>query len=213
MKDVIIVGEDPVTRQVIKKLLQVTCPEGFNIIREDPVRGSEVKKLTPNYNALAASFPIILLADLDNNNCPPTEQAAWLNNQPKHPNFMFRFAVDEAESWLLADRPGFAAFLGIDVAQIPEPSPLRPREPHNLEIRTRYKTSLFMMRELASISSKAELKRQLTPLDHTSKSGEYNSALVPFIDQYWNVQTALANSYSLQKMVRRLQEWCTQPAN
>lgn len=213
MKDVIIVGEDLVTRQVIKKLLQVTCPEGFNIIREDPVRGSEVKKLTPNYNALAASFPIILLADLDNNNCPPTEQAAWLNNQPKHPHFIFRFAVDEAESWLLADRQGFAAFLGIDVTQIPEPSPLRPREPYNLEIRPPYKTSLFMMRELASISPKAELKRQLTPLDRTSKSSEYNLAMLPFIDLHWNVQTAIENSYSLQKMVRRLQEWCTQPAN
>ena len=78
MKDIIIVGEDPVTRQVIKKLLQETCPDGFSILREDPLRGSEVKKLTPNYNALAASVPVILLADLDNNNCPPAEQAAWL---------------------------------------------------------------------------------------------------------------------------------------
>lgn len=213
MKDVIIVGEDPVTRQVIKKLLAETCPEGFNIVREDPVRGSEVKKLTPNYNALAASFQVILLADLDNNNCPPSEQAAWLNNQPKHPNFMFRFAVDEAESWLLADRPGFATFLGIDINNIPEPTPLRPREPHNLEIRLRYKTSLFMMRELAAISPKAELKRQLTPLDNTSKSSEYNSAILPFIDQHWNVHTAVQNSYSLKKMVQRLQEWCAQTAN
>lgn len=213
MKDVIIVGEDPVTRQVIKKLLLEICPEGFNVVREDPVRGSEVKKLTPNYNALAASIPVILLADLDNNNCPPSEQANWLNNQPKHSNFMFRFAVDEAESWLLADRTGFAAFLGIDASLIPKPSPSRAREPQNLEIRPKYKTSLFMMRELASNSSKPELKRQLTPLDQTSKSSEYNSALLPFIDQHWNVQTAIANSYSLQKMVRRLKEWCAKSAN
>ena len=126
---------------------------------------------------------------------------------------MFRFAVDEAESWLLADRPGFATFLGIDINNIPEPTPLRPREPHNLEIRLRYKTSLFMMRELAAISPKAELKRQLTPLDNTSKSSEYNSAILPFIDQHWNVHTAVQNSYSLKKMVQRLQEWCAQTAN
>ena len=213
MKDVIIVGEDPVTRQVIKKLLQETCPDGFSILREDPLRGSEVKKLTPNYNALAASVPVILLADLDNNNCPPAEQAAWLNNQPKHPNFMFRFAVDEAESWLLADRNGLADYLGIDATKIPEPSALRPREPHNFEIRPRYKTSLFLMRELAAISPKTELKRQLTPLDNTSKSSEYNLALLPFIDRYWNVKDALVNSYSLKKMVLRLQEWCAQNTN
>lgn len=73
--------------------------------------------------------------------------------------------------------------IGIDVTQIPEASPLRPRKPPNLEIRPLYKTSLFMMRELASISSKAELKGQLTPFDYTSKSGGYNSALLPFIDQ------------------------------
>ncbi|MCC6460484.1 MAG: hypothetical protein IT260_08440 [Saprospiraceae bacterium] len=213
MKDVIIVGEDPVTRQVIKKLLQDTCPGGFNIIREDPVRGSEVKKLTPNYNRLAATLPVILLADLDNSNCPVAEQTTWLDNQPRHPNFMFRFAVDEAESWLLADRSGFAAFLGIDVAKIPEASSLRRREPHNLEIRTQYKTSLYLMRELAMISPKTEIKRQLTPLDSTSKSSEYNSALLPFIDQYWNVQEALSNSYSLKKMVNRLQEWCVSTLN
>jgi len=210
MKDVVIVGEDPVTREVIKKLLEVICPNGFNVIREDPVRGSEIKKLAPNYNLLAQSLPVILLADLDNNNCPPTEQAAWLNNQPKHPNLMFRFAIDEAESWLLADRPGFAAFLGIDMVHIPEPTASRSREPRNLEIRPRYKSSLFLMRELASISPKTELKRQLTPLDKTSKSAEYNSALLPFISLHWNVNTAKQNSYSLQKMVHRLEEWCTQ---
>jgi hypothetical protein len=213
MKDVIIVGEDPVTRQIIKRLLLETCPQGFNIIREDPVRGSEVKKLTPNYNALAADIPVILLADLDNNDCPPTEQAKWLNNRPKHPNFMFRFAVDESESWLLADRAGFAHYLGIEISNIPEPASLRPREPHNIEIRTAYKPSLFLMLELAARSPHTELRRQLTPLDKTSKSREYNLGLLPFIDSHWNVQNALDNSHSLQKMVRRLQEWCTQNIN
>ena len=212
MRDVVIVGEDPVTRQVIKKLIHEICPNGLNIVREDPVRGSEVRRLAPNYNLLAATIPVILLADLDNN-CPPTEQADWLQNQPKHPNFMFRFAIDEAENWLLADRAGFAAFLGIDADLIPEPSALRPREPQNIEIRTRYKTSLFLMRELAAQSPNAELKRQLTPLDNTSKSSEYNSALLPFIDRHWDIHTALPNSRSLQKMVTRLQEWCAEADN
>lgn len=208
MKDVIIVGEDPVTRQIIKKILEDLCPNGFNILREDPVRGSEIKKLAPNYNNLASNFPVILLADLDNADCPPSEQARWLSQQEKHPDFMFRFAVDEAESWLLADRLGFASFLGIEDSRIPLPSFLRPREPNNLEIRTSYKTSLFMMRELVPHSSKSEIKRQLTPIDHRSKGSEYNSALIPFIDKYWDVRAAAANSYSLQKMLSRIQEWC-----
>jgi hypothetical protein len=207
MKDIIIVGEDQVTLQVIKRLLGEICPESFSIVREDPVRGSEVKKLTPKYNVLAESIPVILLADLDQEPCPVTAQAEWLNNIQKNPDFMFRFAIDEAESWLLADRPGFAAFLGISETRIPEPTPARTREPHNLEIRPPYKSSLFMMRELATFSPNQELKHQLTPLDLRSKSSEYNSALLPFISQFWNIQAAIQNSYSLQKMVRRLGEW------
>lgn len=213
MQNVIIVGEDPVTRQIIKKLLLEICPLGIQILREDPVRGSQIRQLAPNYNRLSASIPVILLADLDQADCPLTEQAAWLLHQPRHANFMFRFAVDEAESWLLADRGGFAHFLGIDADLIPEASAQRPREPLNLEIRLRYKTSLFLMRELAAHSTKAELKRQLTPLDLRSKSGEYNTALLPFIDQHWDVQAAVQNSSSLQRMVRRLQEWCAQSVN
>lgn len=208
MMDVVLVGEDPVTRAIAKRLMQETCPDGFNIVREDPVRGGEVRKLTPNYNALAAALPVILLADLDNAQCPVTEQALWLNNEAKHPHLLFRFAVDEAESWLLADRQGFAHFLGIGTERIPEPSPLRAREPHNLEIRPRCKTSLFLMLELAAHSPKHELKRQLTPLDKNSKSAEYNLALLPFIENQWNVANALNNSYSLQKMAQRLREWC-----
>ncbi len=135
MVEVVIAGEDPATRAIIKRLMKDICPEGMLITREMPARGSQIKSMAPNFNKLAESFKVILLADLDQGHCPATEQAAWLNGEPRLPNFMFRFAVDEAESWLLADRKGFAGFLGVKTELIPEPTPANRKEPYNIEIR------------------------------------------------------------------------------
>lgn len=208
MMDVIIVGEDAVTKAIIKRLLHEICPHGINVIREDPARGGEIRNKTPNYNRLAQSTRVILLADLDNAHCPATEIQNWLSNSPKHPHFLFRFAVDEAESWLLADREGMARFLGISDDLIPMPSLQNNREPHNLEVRIPYKSSQFLMLELVPNSSKSEIKEMLTPKDRLSKGPEYNTALVPFIERDWNVGSARTNSHSLDRMMTRIQEWC-----
>ncbi len=205
--DVIIVSEDPVTTAIIKRLLNEICPEGISIIREDPARGGQIRQSAVKYNRLAQYHRIILLADLDR---PATERDAWLENDALHPNFMFRFAVDEAESWLLADREGFAQYLGVDTNLIPEPAALNRREPHNIEIRTPHKSSQFLMRELAVQATRTELKKQLLPRDRLSKGSEYNTALVPFVENNWNVRSAKENSYSLQTMYRRIEEWCAE---
>lgn len=208
MIDVIIVGEDAVTRAVIRRLLNEICPEGIHVIREDPARGGEIRGKTPNYNRLAQFTRVIMLADLDTAQCPATEIRNWLGPEEKHPHFLLRFAVDEAESWLLADRTGLASYLGVSEALMPEPSPQNIRETHNVEIRPRVKSSLFLMMELVPHSSRTDIRRMLTPKDRFSKGPEYNSALVPFIENDWNVNEAGKNSYSLRRMMDRIREWC-----
>ncbi len=207
--EVIIVGEDAVTQSIIKRLIKEVCPDGMSILREDPARGGQIRSLAARYNVLAQSYRIILLADLDQAVCPFTEQQAWLGNQPRHPRFMFRFAVDEAESWLLADRTGFARFLGIQPELIPMATPSNERrEPDNLEIRPPVKSSFFIMHQLATISNRREIREALVPLNRSSKGPQYNSTLVPFIENDWNIEAARQNSRSLNRMYGRLQEWC-----
>jgi hypothetical protein len=59
-----------------------------------------------------------LLTDLDQHDCPSQLIAGLLNHQC-HVNFLFRVAVSEVESWALADREGFAQFLGISSVLVP----------------------------------------------------------------------------------------------
>ena len=64
------------------------------------------------YNQAAGMQPWIVLVDLDHDaDCAPPARARWLP-QPA-PNMLFRIAVREVESWLLADREALASFLGV----------------------------------------------------------------------------------------------------
>lgn len=206
--DVIIVGEDAVTQAIVKRLIKEICPDGIRIDRIDPARGGQIRSKVVNYNRLAAKERIVLLADLDQANCPVEEQQRWLNQVPKHPHFLFRFAIDEAESWLLADRNGLARFLQVNPELIPNPTAQNAREPHEIEVRTPYKSSLFLMWQLAANSADANLRVKLTPKSRGSKGPEYNTTLVPFIENLWDVRAALENSSSLRRMYDRLAQWC-----
>ncbi len=64
-------------------------------------------------------MPYLVLTDLDNRECAPSMIQEWLPVTRNH-NLIFRIAVREVESWILADRKGFAKFLGIAQKRIPE---------------------------------------------------------------------------------------------
>ena len=68
-----------------------------------------------------------------------------------------------------------------------------------------YKSSWMFTHVLISKSSKDELKRQIEAKGTATKGKEYNSAVVPFIKNAWNIDTAMQNSDSLTRMVKRLQ--------
>lgn len=204
MTDIIVVGEDPVTREIIKQLLGYSG-QIYRVIREEPVRGGEIKNKAVNYNRLG--LPVIILTDLDSYDCPPSLIADWFKGAAFNPRLIFRVACEEAESWLMADKKGFAAFLKISENHIPNIRHVDPRNSENIELSFPYKPSLFLMRELAQKSSDKELKRQMTPKRLAKKGPEYNSALIPFIRQYWNIETAIRNSYSLKKAVDRIKDF------
>lgn len=65
-----IVGEDEVTKAIIRKVLKVYAP-ALEIQGELPARGSEIKHKIKNFNALASTTPVVLLTDLDTDNCAP----------------------------------------------------------------------------------------------------------------------------------------------
>jgi len=201
--EVDIVGEDPVTQAIIGRLVNDYRPD-IVIARTLPVRGGQIKSFAPNYNRLG--LPIILLTDLDMDDCAPALIRDWLGNEPVSDTMLFRVACDEAESWLMADREGFAHWLSVDVNLIPLPTPKSRRSPL-MELRFPIKPSLFMMRNLASMSKKEKLKEDLAPKKGAGKGPGYNTAMIPFIDKEWNIENAARNSDSLSRAIRGIQNF------
>lgn len=199
-----IVGEDLVTQTIAQKLITIYRPD-LIVGSIHPVRGAQIKTEAPKFNRLG--LPVFLLADQDNSLCAPQLITDWLGEEPISSTMLFRIADWEAEVWLMADRKGFAKWMGISAELIPQAikGNLCKDGTRLIELPFKYKPSLFMMRELASQSSKQELKDKLTPGPKAGKSPAYNSALLPFITNIWNAEAARQSSTSLNKAILRLQ--------
>lgn len=203
MKDVYIAGEDEATKAVIIRLLRDYAPS-LHVVGELPARGSQVKTKISNYNRLAGSIPVILLTDLDNEPCGPISKNKLLGAIVQEPKFVINIAVDEVEAWLMADRDGFARYFGIPINQMPistiqKMSGCKPLP----EISVSVKSSWLFTHSLMQNSTNAEKKAQVavSPTDKNSKGKEYNTAVVPFIQNVWNPEVARAASDSLNRMI------------
>ncbi|MCB0429191.1 MAG: hypothetical protein KDD54_03675, partial [Flavobacteriales bacterium] len=105
------------------------------------------------------------------------------------------------------DTKGFAKFLGITQKKMPKTKIVDRRNPANIELDFPYKPSLYMMRQLVVHSNKTSIREQLTPVDGAKKGPQYNSALIPYIWNQWDIETALQKSYSLRIAIERLREF------
>ncbi|MCF8237373.1 MAG: hypothetical protein K9I85_04400 [Saprospiraceae bacterium] len=203
MNEVYIVGEDAVTLEIIKRLI-LHLNLRVIVISELPVRGSQIKSNALKYNNLSKTYPVILLTDLNGNNCPIELIDNWFGKQQITPNLIFNIACSEAESWLVSDVSGFSRFIGVNPNLIPSVRIIDQKKPENIELDFRYKPSLFIMRELAPHSSKSDILESLMPRELAKKGPRYNITLQEFIRNHWNIDEAAINSYSLQKAITRL---------
>ena len=69
-----------------------------------------LRRTIVGWNRAARGIPFVVLADLDDGECPAGLVADWLAAS-QHPNLLFRIAVREVESWLLANQGPFRGFL------------------------------------------------------------------------------------------------------
>lgn len=155
----------------------------------------DLKRMTPGFNRAAGYIPFILLTDLDKAECPPILLHEWLP-QSLHGNFLFRVAVREVESWVMAHRKAFAAFMGLPVSAIPE-QPDTLADP---------KAELL---RLAGRSRRRDLQTDLLPLPSSPRTQGpgYNSRLEEFIWKSWQVNEAAQCSPSLARTFERLKSF------
>lgn len=206
MRDVYIVGEDEATKAVIIRLLREYAPN-LHVLGELPARGSQIKSKIANFNQLASRFPVILLTDLDDEPCGPICKTNLLNKIVQQQDFIINIAIDEVEAWLMADKDGFSRYFGIPLAQMPVSTMQKMSGRRSLpEISVPLKSSWYLTHNLMQFSTNAERKAQVavSPKDKNSKGKEYNTAVVPFIQDVWNPEVARAASDSLNRMIIRL---------
>lgn len=205
--NIYISGEDPVTVAVLKRVLAYVSPR-FYVMGNIPARGGEVKKKVLQCNVLAQNYPVVMLLDLDEG-CAPDLKMRLLQGNVQSTHFIMNISVDEAEAWLMADRKGFSTYFAIDVNLIPTPKLQKQGGRVALiEMEFPYKSSLVFTHKLALLSKKQEVRDKVGVVNPCGpkKGKEYNDAVLPFVNDKWNIDAALPHSDSLQRMIRRLRE-------
>jgi hypothetical protein len=147
----------------------------------------------------APGAPMLVLTDFMDAQaaCPPAALQSYLPHAcaSSAPYFLCRFAVNELESWLLADRKSMSDFLRVPLAKIPVNPDSEPN-PKNTLI------------NLARRSKKTSIRNGIVPpTGHQGQtSPEYLNTMSEFVAAYWNVAPAMRCAPSLRRCVERLQQ-------
>jgi hypothetical protein len=151
-----------------------------------------LRRTIPGWNRAARGIPFVVLTDLDTAECPARLIDDWLEDE-QHPNLLFRIAVREVESWLLADFTNLSEFLKIGKAPALT----------NTDTIADPKAALV---NLARKSRSRAIRDSIVPRkDSTAKQGrDYNGCLGSFVRERWDIDMAKTNSPSLARMVGRL---------
>ena len=181
--------EDEITHQVMLKLYNYIG--FFSEYRAIPCNGKgKIKKQIGAYNTASQHGCYLIIVDLDDDfSCAPALINEWLPGK-KSSNFLFRVAVHEIESWLLADIENLADFFSISKSLIPL-EPDFKMDPKSVII------------SLAKRSRKREIREAIVPIDKFASIGpEYNVKLQTFVRDFWNIDLARKRSPSLDKAIK-----------
>jgi len=182
--------EDPLHEAVLRKIF---AQFNFSVGRCFSHGGyGYLKSKIRGFNNAARVTPFLVLTDLDQIECAPILIKDWLPF-PRHPNLLFRVAVREVESWILAHRDSFARYFGINQNKIP----------FNVDEAIDPKQFLI---NLARKSKFRQIREAIVPRSGSSaKQGpDYNGVIIKYVNDHWDVNKAALNSPSLQKMINAL---------
>lgn len=154
-----------------------------------------IRDKAQGFNNASVGYPILAIVDFmdTGEDCAPSIRQDWIQNQ--HENMLFRVAIPEIESWLLADQSGFADFLGIRRHLVPE----RPDTVADAK---------SQVMQLASRSRYRSRREAIVPkAGYSSREGPlYTSELSIFVNNNWDIEAALVRSPSLQSAVKNVEE-------
>lgn len=193
-------GEDQVTKLIAKKIVSSILPNA-NIEFEDVSPrdyGAKALSKIDQMVKLGETYPTICVFDSDAN-CSVTLLKEHTTNGWKSRRCAINIAVDEAESWLLADREGFSRFFGIDIENIPKLSDGQTE----ISSLIPYKTSLYILQKLIPLSKNKLYSQELACIERNKKPTNYNTYFQAFINTAWDINNARNNSAILNRAIVR----------
>lgn len=156
----------------------------------------DLKKKSAAYNKAANFIPFLLLTDLDKCECPPTMMREWLQGRTRTPNFLFRVAIPEIESWLLSDNMGLRDFLEL-------------RRTFNINDPEKLVDAKMRLLELAEDSKNRYIREAIVCRDKNGqrrKGPDYNGTLGGFVLENWNAAIAENRCQSLHRLIHALDQ-------
>jgi hypothetical protein len=193
--NVSLIAEGPLDEQVLRQLIIQKAPHlQAGVCYGKRGRDWMFANLA-KYNHAAISWAFVALADLEQDECPPTLFQLWFP-QGIHANLRPRIAVRMVESWLLADREALAQFLRIAVHHIPQ-TPDNETNPKQVMV------------SLARRSRSRIIREDMVPPPNTpGRVGKnYRGRLEQFVAEQWEAERAQTYSPSLQRTIRSLEQF------
>ncbi len=190
----ILIVEDQLSNIVARKILEETR-ENYEVVNYMTWNKDEIKKKIKNINRAASGYVYFVLTDQDTKDRCPRDAIRELPG-PVNQNLLYRFAVMEVESWVMADRKSISNFLSVPVNRIPI----------NTDTIVNPKEHLI---NLARKSRSNTIRNDIAPRNNsTSKVGpDYNGRLGQFVLEHWDVRTASQCSPSLRRTFRKLKNF------
>lgn len=188
-----LVVEDSLSESVCRKILSRSS------LAVGLVYGKEgygyVKTRLRGFNNAAKGVRYLVLADLDQFHCAATLWTEWVPGIPRHSNLIFRVAVREVESWLLADIANLSRFFGAKQNKaIPNPDSISDPKSELLKLASR--SSQRTMREAVTFRNRHGILVQ---------GPDYNGTLHTFVENAWDLEAATQRSESLRRAVNAVQ--------
>ena len=193
LNSVILAVEDELSEVISTKILESFGIEVVVVLGNNG--NGYLRKKSPELNRSARGLDIFLLTDLDSPaGCPLELIRSWIK-RPLNPRFLFRVAIMEVESWLMADREAVAEFLSIPINRIP-PSTDNIPEPKEFLV------------SLARRSRKRRLRDELVPEPGAKipVGYGYNTRLSEFVRDHWDLERAASVSPSLKRTLDRISQ-------
>lgn len=192
MRWIAIATEDELSERVGEKLIQQAGGKLSISLRLRRGGSGYLRSRLANFCQMAAHQPVVVITDLDRIECAPGLIGTWFAGQPRPPGLIFRVAVREIESWLLADHEGMKKLLGKRIGHL-------PREPDQLPDP---KAVLLALAERSPREVRTELVAARGAI--ASQGLGYNKLLGGFVQKNWDPEKAASRSPSLHKALERI---------